>query len=153
MKARTFLVGGMAVVGLGALFVWGFRDDPVPVDLATITRGPIQITVNADGKTRIKDIYEVASPIAGQAQRSPVAVGDRVIAGKTVVAVVQPVAPALLDRRTRQEAEAAVAEAEAGLQVAISQVRQAEEDLTYADQPACPHPDPGRPARRLADPA
>lgn len=132
MKAKTLVIGGLAVVGFGALVVWGFRADPVPVDLAEVTQGEMIITVDADGKTRIRDVYEVASPITGQAKRSPVDVGDRVIAGKTVVAVVQPVAPALLDTRSRAEAQAAVAEAEAALRVAISRVKQAEEDLTYA---------------------
>ncbi|MDJ0627857.1 MAG: HlyD family efflux transporter periplasmic adaptor subunit [Rhodobacter sp.] len=132
MKARTLIVGGLAVVGLGALIAWGFRPDPVPVDLAEVTRGQMQITVDADGKTRIRDLFEVAAPIAGRALRSPVDVGDRVIAGKTVVAVVQPVPPPLLDARARVQAAAAVAEAEAALRVAKSQVRQAEEDLTHA---------------------
>jgi len=132
MKARTIIVGGLALGGLGLLLAWGFRADPVPVDLAQAARGPMQITINADGKAEIRDVYEVAAPISGQAQRSPVEVGDRVIAGKTVVAVVQPIAPALLDSRSRIQAEAAVAEAEAALQVAASRIRQAEEDLTYA---------------------
>lgn len=133
MKAKTLIISGLAVVGLGALVAWGFRPDPVPVDLAEIKRGELTVTVNADGKTRIRNIYEVASPITGQAERSPVEVGDRVIAGKTVVAVVRPVAPALLDSRARAEAEAAIVEAEASLRVAASQVTQAQEDLNYAE--------------------
>jgi len=133
MKVKTLVVGGLVVAGLGALMAWGFRPDPVPVDLDEISRGPMMLTINADGKTRIRNVFEVAAPIAGNAQRSPVEVGDRVIAGKTVVAVVQPVAPALLDARSRSQAVAAVAEAEAALQVAQSQVRQAEEELAYAN--------------------
>jgi HlyD family secretion protein len=132
MKAKTLIVGALAVVGIGGLVAWGFRPQPVPVDLAVVTRGEMTLTVNADGKTRIRDVYEVASPITGRARRSPVAVGDRVIAGKTVVAVVQPVASALLDTRSRASAEAAVAEAEAALRVTMSQVSEAQEDLTHA---------------------
>ncbi len=132
MKARNMILGAAAVIGAGALLAWGLRPDPVPVDLAEVMQGEMILTVNADGKTRIRDVYEVSSPIAGRAQRSPVAVGDRVIAGKTVVAVVQPVAPALLDTRSRASAVAAVAEAEAALRVAMSQVRQAEEELAHA---------------------
>ncbi len=133
MKARTIVTGVIALGALGALIAWGFRPQPVPVDLAQVTRGPMQITVDADGKTRIRNIFEVVAPIAGRAERSPVSVGDRVISGRTVVAVVQPAEPALLDARSRVQAEAAVAEAEAALQVAMSQVRQAEEDLAYAE--------------------
>ncbi len=132
MKARGVIVGTLAVVGVGALLAWGFKPQPVPVDLAEAVRGEMVLTVNADGQTRVRNLYEVAAPISGRAMRSPVDVGDRVVAGKTVVARVQPVAPELLDARARSQAEAAVAEAEAALRVAMSQVRQAEEDLAHA---------------------
>jgi HlyD family secretion protein len=132
MKAKPVLMGAAAVLALGALLAWGFRPEPVPVDLAVVARGDMAVTVNADGKTRIKDIFRVASPITGFAERSPVSVGDRVTGGETVVAVVRPVAPALLDARSRASAQAAVAEAEAALRVAESNVTQAREDLIYA---------------------
>jgi HlyD family secretion protein len=133
MKAKSVIIGGLAVIGIGALVVWGLRPEPVLVDLAEITVGEMTLTVDADGKTRIRNVFEVASPISGRTQRSPVRVGDRVIGGKTVVAVVRPVVPELLDARSRSQAEAAVAEAGAALRVTESQVKQAEEDLTYAN--------------------
>jgi HlyD family secretion protein len=61
-----------------------------------------------------------------------VRVGDATVAGETVVAVVQPAAPALLDARARQQAQAAVREAEAARDVAQSRLTQAEEDVTFA---------------------
>lgn len=127
---RTFLI----ILAAGAIGVLGwvaFRPQPVPVDLATATTGPLRGTVNADGKTRIRAVYEVSSPIAGTARRAMVAVGDNVTAGQ-VVAVVEPQAPALLDVRARAEAEAALREAEAALDLAESQARQAAEELAYA---------------------
>ncbi len=133
MKAKTLIVGGCAAVALVGLMSWGFRTDPAPVDLAEVVQAEMSITVNADGKTRIRNVFEVAAPITGRTKRSPVTVGDAVVAGETVVAVVQPVAPSLLDSRSRASAEAAVSEAEAALRVAMSQVRQAEEDLTLSD--------------------
>lgn len=133
MATRKWIGGGVAVVGAGALFAWAFQQDPTPVDVAEVFRGEMTQTVNVDGKTRIRDIYEVSSPISGRANRSPVEVGGRVIAGKTVVAVVEPAAPSLLDTRERAVAEATVAEAEAALQVAMSLVTQAEEDLALAN--------------------
>ncbi len=132
LTLRT-LIGALAVaVVIGGLLIVAFRTDPIAVDLATVTRGPMQITVNADGKTRIREVYEVAAPFTGTARRSPVEVGEPVVAGETVVAVVEPVAPALLDARSRLQAEAALREAEAALKVAESQLAQAEEDLAYA---------------------
>ena len=132
LRPRTLILAALALAILGALAWVALRTDPVPVDLAQVTQGPLRVTIDADGQTRIREIYEVASPIAGIALRSPVRAGDATVAGETVVAIVEPVAPALLDARTRQQAEAAVVEAKAALSVAESEVRQAEEALSYA---------------------
>ncbi|MBK1636619.1 efflux RND transporter periplasmic adaptor subunit [Rhodovulum adriaticum] len=132
LSARNLIVGGLLAALVGGLFYTTLRNPPVPVDLHVVERGPMQVTVNADGKTRIRDIYEVAAPITGTARRSPVQVGDPVVAGQTVVAVVEPAAPALLDSRARREAEAAVREAEAARHLAESELRKAREDLAYA---------------------
>lgn len=131
-KARTVFFASLGLLVFVALAVIAFRTDPVPVDLLEITQGPMQVTINADGKTRISEVYEVAAPISGIAQRAPVRVGDTVAADETVVAVVQPASSNLLDARTRIQAEAAVREAEAALYVARSQMRQVEEELAYA---------------------
>ncbi|MCK0097330.1 HlyD family efflux transporter periplasmic adaptor subunit [Yoonia sp. F2084L] len=131
-KPRT-----IGLLGLGAALMVGlgyvaFQDDPVPVDLHQLTRGPLEVTINADGVTRIKEIYDVASPITGTALRSPVAVGDPVIAGETVIAVVRPAAPALLDSRTMLQAQASVQEAEAALHVAQTDLARATEERNVA---------------------
>ncbi len=132
LKPRNIGFAALAALVVGGLLFVALRTEPVPVDLHTVERGPMQITINADGKTRIRQIYDVAAPITGTARRAPVEVGDPVTQGETVVAVVEPAAPGLLDERTRIQAQAAVSEAEAALHVAESQVRKAEEDLAYA---------------------
>ncbi|KQB96469.1 RND transporter [Loktanella sp. 1ANDIMAR09] len=131
-KPRT-----IGLVGLGAALMLGMgyvalQEDPIPVDLHTITRGPLAVTINADGVTRIKDIYDVASPITGTALRSPVDVGDPVVGGQTVIAVVRPAAPGLLDSRSLLQAQATVQEAEAALDVAEADLARAQEDRTLA---------------------
>lgn len=131
-STRNILLLGFAGIVVGGLAWVSFRTEPVPVDLHEVTRGDMRLTVNADGETRIRDIYEVAAPIAGTAKRSPVEVGDMVIAGETVVAVVEPIAPSLLDERSRIQAQAAVREADAGVHLAESQLKQAVEDLSYS---------------------
>ncbi|WP_372837045.1 efflux RND transporter periplasmic adaptor subunit, partial [Puniceibacterium confluentis] len=106
--------------------------DPVPVDLHTVSSGPLQVSIDIDGRTRVRELYEIAAPIAGVARRSPVAVGDPVIGGETVVAIVDPVAPGLLDVRSRLQADAQVSEAEAALHVAETDLRRAVEERTHA---------------------
>jgi len=129
--SRNIFLGliGAGIVG-GLLFVT-FRPEPVPVDLYTVETGRFEITVDVDGTTRVVEVFEVSSPIAGVAQRSPVRVGDPVKAGETVVALVEPVSPGLLDARSRLQAEAAVSEAEAALHVAETDLARAREDRVY----------------------
>jgi HlyD family secretion protein len=123
-------LGGAAI--MAGLAVVAFRPEPVLVDLVPVTRGALSVTIPADGRTRIRDIWDVAAPIAGTTRRSPVAVGDAVVEGETVVAVVEPVVPALLDARSRAEAEASLRQAEAALAVAEAQLAEAEEARDYA---------------------
>ncbi len=132
LKPRTLglLVAGGAILA-GLLYVT-FRTEPIAVDLHEIAQGPLRVTVDADGQTRISDVFEVAAPITGTALRSPVDVGDAVMADDTVVARVEPVAPSLLDSRTRMQAEASVAEAEAALHVAETELRRVTEEQTFA---------------------
>ena len=125
----------LATAGLGVLALLAylaFRDDPVPVDLVTVQAAPMRVTIDADGQTRIRQIYEIAAPIAGTALRAPVAVGDLVRAGHSIVARVEPAAPALLDQRSRSMAEAAVAEAEAALALAQADLARATQEAEFA---------------------
>ena len=127
----------LVLIGIGAALVAGlsyvsFRTDPVAVDLALVTRGPLEVTVNADGQTQVRDLFEVASPISGTALRSPVAEGDIVRAGETVVAIVRPSSSGLLDARAQLQAEAALQEALAARHVAQADLKQAEETLRFA---------------------
>ena len=132
VSRRTMGWVGFGIVVIAALAYLSFREEPVPVDLAEVARGPLEITVNADGKTRVRDLYEVAAPIAGMAMRSPVEVGDLVVADETVVAIVRPVSSALLDERTRLQLQATLHEVEASRSVAEADLVQAEENRDFA---------------------
>lgn len=129
---RLLVILTLGTVILAGLLWTALRPVPVIVDMAEVQRGPMLVTLEVDGITRIREVFEVATPITGTAKRSPVRIGDPVIGGQTVVAIVEPAAPSLLDARSRQQAEAAVQEAQAALAVAESQLVQANEELTYA---------------------
>jgi len=104
---------GLGVVGL-LLFV-ALRPTIIEVDQAAVTRGPMSVTIDEEGETRIRHRFVVSAPVSGRLQRIELEPGDAVVAGRTVVARVQAEAPPLLDARTRAEAEAGRSAAQAAL--------------------------------------
>lgn len=103
---------GMALVGA---IVYSFLPDPVEVDLVQVERGTLQVTVDEDGKTRIREKYIVSAPLAGRLLRIRLDAGDPVVAGETLLATIEPRAPELLDDRAIAQAEARVRAAESNL--------------------------------------
>lgn len=130
-KRITVYVGALAAAV--AALIWAFSPDPVPVDLAEVRLAPMEVTVSAEGMTRVRAPYLVTAPISGTTTRSPVDVGDTVLRGETVVAVIQPAEPAFLDARARLQAEAAVVEAQAAVRLAEVNLERAEADLAFAE--------------------
>lgn len=121
---RRIVIGAGAAALAGAL-VWALWPKPAAVDLAQATRGDLLVTVSAEGVTRVREPYSVTAPIAGTVERASVSVGDAVVRGETVLAVIRPAEPALMDARSRAQAEAAVNEAEAALALAETNLRRA----------------------------
>lgn len=116
----VLLIAGVTVVGRGLS-----EPQPTAVDFGEVTRGPLKVTVRAEGKTRIREVYTISAPISGRLLRVDGEPGDAVEAGRTVVANLLPSTPALLDARTRAEAEARVRSAEAALGFARAEVKAA----------------------------
>ncbi len=120
-----WLGGGLLV----AAIVIGFRPQPAPVETAKVTLGTLRATVNEEGKTRIKQRYVVSAPVAGQLRRIPFKAGAEVVATQTVLAVIDPVSPAMLDARNRALAEARRDTAAANLEKARAAHRFATNEL------------------------
>jgi HlyD family secretion protein len=78
--AGTFIVAAAA---------WALVPDPVPVDVARVTRGPLEVSLVEDGMTRIRERYEVAAPVAGKLLRVEVHAGDE-IGPDTPLARIEP---------------------------------------------------------------
>ncbi len=129
-KKRLLAVGGGLVVV--AAVTWFLRPAPVGVDLAGVSRAPLEVTVDDEAKTRIRHVYTVSAPLAGKVLRTPYHVGDAVTANDTIVAVMQPASPAFHDARTHQELMAALSAADAAVTLAESEVRRIEAALTLA---------------------
>ncbi len=111
---RKILMGLVALAVAGGV-VYAFLPQPVIVDTATATLGPLEVTVNEDGRTRIKERYFVSTPLAGRLRRVELEPGDPVVAGETVLATILPDTPGLLDPRERAQAEARVSAAESAV--------------------------------------
>ncbi len=77
------------------------------VSVGKIHRGSMQVSVEEDGKTRIRERYVVSSPLMGKLVRIELQAGDAVVARESIVATIQPPAPAMLDPRQLAQAESA----------------------------------------------
>ncbi len=103
----------MAIVaGVAALALW---PSSIEVDAVSVRRGAMQVTVDEEGETRVRQRFVVSAPVSGRLQRIELEPGDRVMRGKTVVARLAPAESPLLDPRTRAELTAGVEAARASL--------------------------------------
>jgi HlyD family secretion protein len=128
-KFFVFLVVAAIVGGLG----YAFFPEPAEVDLATIERGTVRVTVDEDGKTRIHEKYIVSAPLVGQLLRINMDPGDPVIAGKTLLATIEPRDPDLLDARSVAQAEARVKAADASLKKIEPELEMVRAAQAYAE--------------------
>ncbi len=130
MAWKRWVAIGLVALAIGLLIAWGYRPRPALVEGARVTRGTLQVTVVEEGKTRVTDRYLVSAPVAGYARRLPWRVGDAVRRGQVLLEL-EPLRPQTLDPRTRAEAEARVAAAEAALRQAQERRAAAEVDAAF----------------------
>lgn len=137
----TRILGAIAAGGIALGAAWLAWPQPVGVDIATVAKGPMQVNVNDDGKTRVRHIYTVSSPIAGKVLRisnpdskhaMSLHIGDQVTADKTVVAIMQPTIPGFIDVRSREELQAAVAAADAAIVLAEAEIKRIQAALEFS---------------------
>ena len=128
----------LGLLAAAALIVWTVMPGQVPVETAAVTKGRFTASVDEDGKTRVRERYVVAAPLAGRLTRVALKVGDKVAADEVVATITPPPAP-LLDPRSRREAEERLGTAEAArerskatVERAQAQAAQAKTDLDRA---------------------
>ncbi|RUV66632.1 MAG: HlyD family efflux transporter periplasmic adaptor subunit [Mesorhizobium sp.] len=127
-------IGGAAVGLIAVAAIWFAWPQPIPVDLAMVARGPMEVTVDDEAKTEVRHVYTLSAPIAGKVLRisPPLHVGDQVTQDETVVAVMQPTTPSFHDIRTHEELLAALGAADAALTAARAEVKRIEATLAYS---------------------
>jgi len=125
-------IGTAALAAAVAVAVWVAWPQPVPVDLAIVSKGAMEVTVDDEAKTRVRQIYTVSAPLAGKVLRTSREVGDEVTVDETVVAVMQPTTPSFHDARTHEELQAALGAAESAIALAEAERRRIEAALAYS---------------------
>jgi HlyD family secretion protein len=103
---------------LAALIAVGLWPRAVPVEAGLVTRGPLVVTVDEEGMTRVRNRHTISAPVAGQLRRIDWKAGAVVEAGKTVLAVLETGGADFLDARNQAQAEARVRVAEASVEAA-----------------------------------
>ena len=103
----------LATILLLSLVGWGLWPKPIIIETGVVARAPLTVRVSEEGKTRVRNRYVVAAPVAGSMRRVPLKPGDPVAAGQTVLTTIEPLVTPLLDPRARAQAEAVVAMREA----------------------------------------
>jgi HlyD family secretion protein len=123
----------VAFVGLlvAGLVVYGWLPKPLEVEAATVSRGPMRVTVDEDGITRVKERYVVRAPITGELARIALVAGDTVAEGG-VLAKLFPSRSPLLDPRSRATAEANLAAAVAAERQSKARVEHAKAAFEFA---------------------
>lgn len=132
---------GLAVAGL---FGWLLAPRAERADIAPVTRGPLVVTLDEEGETRVRERFLVSAPVAGRLLRIELEPGDPVVAEESVLAIFQPVDATPLDPRSRAVAEEEVRAHEAELERAKHERARAQAELHFAER------DYAR-ARRLAE--
>ncbi|NJN29343.1 MAG: HlyD family efflux transporter periplasmic adaptor subunit [Synechococcales cyanobacterium RM1_1_8] len=134
-------------MGLAGVAIFALRPTPIAVDLDEVTLGNLQVTVDAEGKTRVRDRYLIAAPVAGRLSRIELDSGDAIQADG-IVAQLDPLsfnsevqaAEARLRElqaqiagvETQRPKTAALAQTEADINAAIARQRQAEANAQEA---------------------
>ena len=130
-SARMLGAVVLVAVLLGLIFVIS-RPKSIPADLTTVERGAMEVTLDEEGETRVRDRFVVSAPVAGRILRIELEPGDPVVAGETVLATFQPVDPGLLDARTEAEARARARAAKASLGRAEADRKRAQAEMEFA---------------------
>lgn len=118
------LILALIVVALGLTVWFMVRKPALEVETALVHRGPMAVTIDDLGETRVRDLYTIAAPVTGELLRLVHKPGAAVKAGD-VVAEIQPIQPALIDRRSYDETVARIGAFQADLAAARARAQEA----------------------------
>ena len=120
-------IGGAGAVAAVGWF-WLVRAQPAEVDVDRVTEGPLRVTVNEAGTTRVRGHADVNAPVAGRWVPKALRAGDPVRAGDVLGALY----PAPMDASAQEQARAHLGAAEAAVREAEAYVAAARVALDEA---------------------
>ncbi|SHE55598.1 HlyD family secretion protein [Fodinibius roseus] len=120
-KQIILIIAGILIV---AVVAYGFFPGAVTVETATVQPDSLQVTVEEEGRTQVKEHYRLSSPVTAYLRRIDLEEGVTVEAGDPVVQL-EPPRSTMLDPRSQAEARARVEAAEASLEEAETRAEQA----------------------------
>lgn len=125
---RTRRIAVVSSIALSMLLLLVLRPAPLPVDTGRASYGPLEVSLEDEGITRVIDRFIVSSPVSGRVLRSRFVEGDSVQAGMTLASVLPPGQNA----REYREATSLAGSASATVQEALARVRQVGVQLAQA---------------------
>jgi len=127
-RLRGLIVTLVVVLIIGAIIVFALIPSPLTVEVGRVSRGPLQVTIDQEGETRVQDRFVLSSPVIGRLIRVDLDDGDPIRKGQ-IVARIDPVP---LNQREREEVYARVEAAAAALRLATAREAHAREDREQA---------------------
>jgi len=99
--ARRIVIGTVLAAAVVLLGIWIMRPGTATVDLAVATRGPLQVTLDVDGVTRVLHRIRVRAPVSGRLLSTTLEAGDPIRRGDPLFTIVAGRNPTSLGARTR----------------------------------------------------
>ena len=87
VRRRILIISVTIAVVLAV--VYGFMPKPVPVDIVPVNRAAMRVTVDEEGKTRVKDRFVVSASVSGYLRRVELEVGDSIAKGQIIAELEQ----------------------------------------------------------------
>lgn len=130
-KYQRWIGGALLLVAAAALVYAVYRPRALIVEVATVTTGSFEQSIEEDGRLRLKNRYVITAPTQAALLRPKLKVGDTVRFGD-VVAILEPAAPQMIDARTRTVLQQRVGSFDAARRAAAAQVQRAQTALAQA---------------------
>jgi HlyD family secretion protein len=128
--SKTQRIAGVSFAAVALILFFVFKPSALPVDSGVVQRGPLEITLDAEGVTRVNDRFIIAAPVTGKLVRTKFEEGDSVRKGMMVAAILPPE----LNTREYREASAKAASARAVYDEAIARERRAMLNFAQAER-------------------